>query len=99
MARVDDNTYLLAAHGDSTYSTPLKLQSINVENALSCTGAAAPTSEGLLAGNKLLDYVHSCCLRFPLDDSVSLHLAEAAQLAGKPQDCRVVNLVHLNSTL
>eukprot|EP00892_Ulva_mutabilis_P011345 jgi/Ulvmu1/8583/UM045_0026.1 len=92
VATVDGDTFLLAANGNELYTTNLKLQSINVENTLAKHGAASDTCEAASAANRLLNYVHSCCLRFPVDDC--LGLAEAAQRAKRGEDtvCRTVRL-------
>jgi hypothetical protein len=93
---MEERTYLLAACSGRIASVELTLQSINVENALACTGAPAPASEQLLPGNRVLNYLHSCCLRFPLDNSIRVALAKQARLAGRPLGCRIVKLVMLN---
>ena len=92
---------MLAANGPDIYATRLKLQSINVENSLAKHGGAADFSASTSAANRLLNYVHSCCLRFPLDDCIGL--AEASQRAqrGEATACRTVRLhiatrAHLN---
>ena len=91
-AAVEGSAYLLAANGNELYATALKLQSINVENALSKHGSAADASKAASPANRLLNYIHSCCLRFPLDDCIGL--AEASQLAqrGEATACRTVRL-------
>lgn len=91
-AAVEGGTYLLAANGHELFATSLKLQSIHVENALAEHGAAADTSAATSDTNRLLNYIHSCCLRFPLDDCIGL--AEATQHAqkGGTTVCRTVRL-------
>lgn len=91
-ALVEGGAYLLAANGPELFATSLKLQSIHVENALAAHGAGTVAAQATSATNRLLNYVHSCCLRFPLDDCIGL--AEASLLAqqGQVTTCRTVRL-------
>lgn len=91
-ACVDGDTFLLAANGNDLYTTALKLQSIHVENTLAKHGVAGDGAQAASATNRLLNYVHSCCLRFPLDDCIGL--AEAAQCAQRGENtvCLTVRL-------
>lgn len=91
-ASVEGSAYLLAANGNELYATALELQSVSVKNNLSKHGGSADTSKATSAANRLLNYVHSCCLRFPLDDCIGL--AEASQRAQRREAtaCRTVRL-------
>lgn len=92
VAAVDRATYLLAANGPEIFATALQLQSIHVENALAEDGAGATTCMNFPPTNQLLNYVYSCCLRFPLDDCIGL--SQASQLAhlGGGTSCSTVRL-------
>lgn len=91
-AAVDGATYLLAANGDQIVAASMQLQSIHVENALAEHGASAAASGAGSATNRLLNYVHSCCLRFPLDDCIGLSQASQHAQCGGSTTCRNVRL-------
>jgi hypothetical protein len=62
--------YLLAANGSSITSVQLEIQSVHIEYTLTGAGTAMAAPQGPPRGNKLLNYVHSMCVRFPIDDCI-----------------------------
>lgn len=76
---VNKRTYLLAACGTQVLAVGLTVQSINVENALTTHASISITADAAPATNKMLNYVHTCCVRFPLDNCIGV--AEASQHA------------------
>jgi hypothetical protein len=88
MALVDGVHYLTAAHGTAVLSSPLAVRSITVENSLQATGAGADAGSQVPPVNWLLNYFHSVCERFPLDDAISVLEAKAS----RGQSARVVAL-------
>jgi hypothetical protein len=80
---VGGSCYLLAADGSDITTLSLNIQSVRNEysltNGVSCDATRAPPRV-----NKLLNYVHSMCEKFPIDDCLSV--------AAGVEDCRTVSL-------
>ena len=90
---VNKRTYILAAYDTQVLAVGVTIQSINVENALTAHAGISITADAAPATNKLLNYVHSCCVRFPLDNCIGM--AEAPQQAKSDHGalrCRNVRL-------
>lgn len=67
--------YLLAANGSFITALQLDIQSVRVEYTLKGAAAAAKAASiGPPRVNKLLNYVHSMCERFPVDDCIRIAL-------------------------
>ena len=69
--QIGGKSYLSAAHGTSVFTSPLTIHSISVENSLHTDSTEAQAAEAVPPVNKMLNYVHSMCDRFPLDDALS----------------------------
>lgn len=88
LALVNGALHLTAAHGASVLTSPLTVRSVAVENSLQAEGDADAAAERVPQVNKLLNYFHSTCERFPLDDALS-----AVSLKGvSGHSARVVSL-------
>ena len=81
--------YLLAAHGATVSTLTLDIQSVRHEYALT-SGAAGEAARTPPRVNKLLNYVHSMCEKFPVDDSLSI--------AAGVEECRTVQLSFVTGT-
>ena len=95
VAHIGEHIFLLASNGNVVYTAELTLESVVVTNELADDETVAqhgPDSVEAPAGNKLVNYIFSCCRHFPLDDAVSLELANQSQAAGHPQACRAVQI-------
>jgi hypothetical protein len=63
--------HLLAASGEAVVSVPLLVRSITVHNSLQTKDGTAEAGERVPPLNKVLNYFHSMCERFPVDDALS----------------------------
>jgi hypothetical protein len=62
--------YLLAANGSSITAVQLNIQSVHIEYTLTGADTAMAAPQGPPRVNRLLNYVHSMCERFPIDDCI-----------------------------
>lgn len=76
--------YLLAAHGPNISTLCLDIQSIRNEYAVTSGGGGEAAARTPPRANKLLNYVHSMCEKFPVDDCLSV--------AAGVEQCRTVSL-------
>jgi hypothetical protein len=91
-AAFGETTCLLAANGHEVLAVALQIQSVSVVNTLASDGGLPKASQQTPAVNKLLNYFHSACRRFPVDDCISLSQAKRQGRAGVTR--RVVKLHH-----
>lgn len=97
-AAIGGRLHVLAAHGTDTYAAALEISGISDGKSLAKRGtvdAVAPP-----AANAMLNYLHSACHRFPLDDCLRIAAAEVERdrphcsSAAPPNQARGVN-VHI----
>ena len=83
---------MLAANGNEVFARPLCVQSVRAEYTFKSDAAATTTADscGPTRVNKLLNYVHSMCERFPVDDCVRMALQNTP--------CRTVPLQCITGT-
>ena len=90
LATIDNVLHLAASHGDIVILVPLVVRGIAVENMLQAEGPAAEAVPQTPRVNRLLNYFHSTCERFPLDDSLS-----SLALTADNKHCERVVTLHL----
>jgi hypothetical protein len=99
--------YLLAANGSDITALQLDIQSVRVEYTLKGASTTKAASQGPPRANKLLNYVHSMCERFPIDDCIRIALHEGPCrnvslqcITGvrNPNSCLFPNSLGINTT-
>ena len=86
---VGGTCYLLAAYGTTVSTLTLDIQSVRNEYAL-MSGTAGEATRTTPRVNKLLNYVHSMCEKFPVDDCLTV--------AAGVEECRTVSLSFVTGT-
>ena len=72
VATIDRSVYLSASCGEGITTVPLHVESVTIENSLQAAGHDIAGDSKMPVVNKRLNYFHSMCDRFPLDDALSL---------------------------
>jgi hypothetical protein len=70
--------YLSAASPTGIVTVPLHVRSVSVENSLQTTAAQAHEVDKTPGINKLLNYFHSMCERFPIDNTLQVASSQQA---------------------
>jgi hypothetical protein len=86
--------YLTAASGERVVTVPLHVRSVSVENSLQTKAEQASEEDKTPSMNRLLNYFHSMCERFLIDDA--LQMAQRRQGKQSLTGARKVSLHMVN---
>jgi hypothetical protein len=91
--------FLLASHGQEVQAAELAIQSILVENALEAAEDTAASAAAAPPINRLLNYFHSTCDRFPVDDCIGTAGAKRSDSHSRTVRIHCCTGVHVTSVL
>jgi hypothetical protein len=99
MSAIAGQQYLSAACEARVVTVPLAVTSVSVENSLQSTAGHAREADKTPRLNKFLNYFHSLCERFPVDDALKIAESRWLQVKGSSDGPRKVSLHMVNSAL